>query len=70
MSSEATTDTRPRAITRMWAVLQKTGRVRDEYSREKVPAIRLDKARALVVLAGELQALAGEVVREAEQDTV
>jgi hypothetical protein len=54
----------------MWAVLQKASRVRDEYSREKVPAIRLDKARALVGLAAELQALADEVVREAEQDTV
>ena len=54
-----------RAVTRIWVVLQKTGRVRDEYIREKTPEGRAAKAGVLVRLAAEIRALADEVAQEA-----
>ena len=50
-----------RAVTRLWVVLQKTGRVRDEYIRDKSSEGRSAKAGILVRLADEIRALADEV---------
>lgn len=57
-----------RPATRLWVQLQRLGRLRDEYTRDRSPAGRLETARAMAERAEELRALAAEVLAEAERD--
>jgi hypothetical protein len=61
----ATTDRPPE--TRLWVVLQRLSRLRDEYSRDKTPTSRYATARAMAEQAHELRLLAEELLAEARK---
>ena len=68
LKTHVLTDAQP--VTRLWVALQRLGRLRDEYTRDKCPAGRLAAARAMADRAAELRALAAEVLAEAEREAV
>jgi hypothetical protein len=61
----ATTDRPPE--TRLWVALQRLGRLRDEYTRDRCPTGRLATARAMADRVAELRTLADEVLADAER---